>query len=73
MKSSTTILGKVFGKDVLLANKKALNSLDLYKKADTIIQRTNIALGRKKVYQNTSHSTLNSQLDIHAIQSTQKV
>ncbi len=73
MKSATTILDKVFGEDVVLANKKALSSLEYYKKAGSIIERTNIALGKKKVYQNTSHSTLNSQLDIHAIRSTQKI
>lgn len=59
--------------DVLEVNKKTFETLDYYRKASSIIERTNIALGKKKQFKEVTLSTLNSQFDTNAIKSTQKI
>jgi len=64
----------VFNPDVLDVNKKTFETLDYYRKASNIIERTNIALGRKKEFKEVTLSTIiNSQFDTNAIKSTQKI
>jgi hypothetical protein len=61
--------------EILDANKKAFKSFDIYKKTAGLIERTNIAMGRKASYTTSQCSTSNSNLkcNIHGISSTQKI
>lgn len=59
--------------DVLEVNKKTFETIDYYRKASSIIERTNIALGKKKQFKEVTLSTINSHFDTNAIKSTQKI
>ncbi|USN58917.1 MAG: hypothetical protein H6767_02260 [Candidatus Peribacteria bacterium] len=55
------------------ANKKAFESFDFYKKTIEIMDRANIAMGRKTSYSSVQSSTLNYKTNIYGISSTQKI
>lgn len=63
----------VINPNVLDVNKKTFETMDYYKKARSIIERTNIALGKKKKFKEFTISTINSQFNINATKSTQKI
>jgi hypothetical protein len=64
---------KIASKKTLNSNKVALKSFKFYKKTVGIIDRTNIALGKKAVFTPTQCSTINIKCDSHGISSTQKI
>ncbi|MEA2065029.1 MAG: hypothetical protein U9O66_01890 [Patescibacteria group bacterium] len=64
---------KVASKKTLNANKVVLKSFKFYKKTSGIIDRTNIALGKKAVFTPTQCSTTNIKCSSHGISSTQKI
>jgi hypothetical protein len=64
---------QLFSKQQKNANKKAFESFDLYKKTIEIMDRANIAMGRKTNYTTTQSSTLNYKTNIHGYSSTQKI
>ena len=69
----TTTTKQLFSKKVKNANKKAFESFDFYKKTIEIMDRANIAMGRKTTYVSTQGSTLNYKTNIHGYSSTQKI
>jgi hypothetical protein len=73
MNTKSKILISIIDADTLNANKKTLVEFDYYKNISDLIERTNIALGRRKTYLKTSLSTINTQFNINAIKSTQKI
>lgn len=73
MNADTKLLSGIFNSDVLSANKKTLETFDYYKKTRDLIERTNIALGRNKKFEETSLSTIKTQFNANAIKSTQKI
>ena len=52
---------------------RALDSFRSYKKTVGIIDKVNIALGKKSVYTTTSNSTLNTKIISHGIISTTEI
>lgn len=70
-KSSTT--KQLFPEKVKNANKKAFESFDFYKKTIEIMDRADIAMGRKTTYTSAQGSTLNFKTNIHGYSSTQKI
>jgi len=73
MNTKSKILISIIDADTLNANKKTLEEFDYYKNISDLIERTNTALGRRKTYLKTSLSTINTQFNINAIKSTQKI
>jgi len=71
MKSTTT--KQLFSKQQKDANKKAFESFDFYKKTVDIMDRANIAMGRKTSYTSVQSSTLNYKTNIYGYSSTQKI
>lgn len=65
-----SLVGKVVSKEVLDQNISAFEYLDKYKKAVSIFERTEAALGKKVVYKSTSTSTINGKLNLNAIGTT---
>ena len=51
----------------------SVESYKLYEKTVGIIDRADIARGRKKVFSSSVNSTLNSRINLHAILSTKKI
>lgn len=64
---------RIASKKTLNSNKVALKSFKFYKKTAGIIDRTNIALGKKAVFTPTQCSTINIKCNSHGISSTQKI
>lgn len=73
MKTRSKKILTALNPEVLEFNKKTFETLDYYRKASNIIERTNIALGKKKKYKEVTLSTINSQFDTNAFKSTQKI
>ena len=74
MKPENEIIKLLFDKSIdsklILENNKTLS---YYKKVTDIIERTNIALGRKRTYKETIQTTVNSKLNLNGIGSTTKI
>ena len=64
---------KIASKKTLNLNKVALKSFKFYKKTAGIIDRTNIALGKKAVFTPTQCSTIHIKCNSHGVSSTQKI
>jgi hypothetical protein len=64
------LIFKVASKKVLEKNLEALRFYDYYKKTYDIIERTDIALGRKPTFRANIGSTLNFEVDNYGIIST---
>jgi len=58
---------------VIDINTKAFESYGIYKKTKEILDRANMAMGKKEAYVSTQCSTLNFDYKIHGIASTQKI
>jgi hypothetical protein len=69
-KTSQNIISKVVSKKVLDKNTKALRSYDYYKKTLDLIERVDIALGRKPTFKANTGSTLNFEIKHNGIFST---
>ncbi len=73
MTKKKTTTQQVFSKKVKNANKKAFESFDFYKKTIEIMDRADIAMGRKTTYESAQSSTLNYKTNIYGYSSTQKI
>jgi len=73
MNKKETTTQQLFSKKIKKANKKAFESFDFYKKTIEIMDRTDIAMGRKTTYTSVQGSTLNCKLNTYDISSTQKI
>lgn len=71
MKSTKSkLILKVVTKKVLKQNAKALKFYDTYKESSDLIDRTDIALGRKSTFKVATGSTLNSEINPYGVVST---
>ena len=73
MNKKKTITQKLISKKVKNANKKSFESFDFYKKTINIMEKADIAMGKKTAYSSTGGSTLNYKINIHGFSSTQKI
>ena len=63
MNDKTKLLNKVLSKETLLQNVSAIESFVSYKKTKEIIERTEIALGRKNIISFSSASAKNTIIE----------
>jgi len=64
------LITKVASKKVLKQNGEAITSYDRYKETTDLIDRADIALGRKLAYKAATGSTLNFDIEAHGTYST---
>ena len=65
---------KLFVGDKLYSNSSTIRAYEIYKKAAQIINKTNIALGKKKrIFTSMQRSTQNIKYNAYEISSTKKV
>lgn len=69
-KSSQKLITKVASKKVLEKNAEALKFYDHYKKASDLMERTDIALGKKMTFKSETGSTLNIEINHYGVFST---
>ena len=71
MKQKNIILvTKILSKDVVDKNKTAFELVDFYSRIADIIERTNIAMGRKSNYKISTSSTVIGKLNTNVFAST---
>ncbi len=70
IKSSKKLINRVASKKVLKKNAEALKSYDHYKKTTDLIERAEIALGRKPTFKADTGSTLNFEVNHYGVFST---
>jgi hypothetical protein len=73
MDQNKNINNQLFSEQITNLNKKSFESFGVYKKTMGIIERANIAMGRKVAYTTTPNSTLNGNLNTNDISSTTKI
>ncbi len=69
-KSSQKLISRVASKKVLEKNAEALRSYDYYKKTSDLIERVDVALGRKVTFKTDTSSTLNFEINHYGVSST---
>lgn len=69
-KSPRKLITKVAQRKVLKKNAEALKSYDHYKKSSDLIERVDIALGRKPTFKMDTCSTLNFEINYYGVSST---
>lgn len=69
-KTPQKLITKMASKEVLKQNEEAIKSYDDYKKTADLIDRADIALGRKLAYKAVTGSTLNFDVEAHGTYST---
>ena len=69
-KNSQKLMSKIASKKVLEKNAKALKSYGDYRKTADLIDRADIALGRKPAFKAATGSTLNFEINQYGIAST---
>ena len=71
MKSTKSkLMLKVASKKVLKQNAEALKSYGYYKETSDLIDRADIALGRKPAFKSATGSTLNFEINKYGVAST---
>lgn len=71
MKSTKSkLIEKVASKKVLKQNAEALKSYGFYKETSDLIDRADIALGRKPAFKVASGSTINFEINQYGVAST---
>ena len=73
MSKENTTTQQIFPRELMDANRKAFDSFDFYKKTIDLMDRANIAMGKKTLYTSTISSTLNYKIGINGFSSTQKI
>lgn len=68
--SSQKLISKVASRKVLKKNSEALKSYGQYKKTSDLIERADIAMGRKPTFKADIGSTLNFDIEAHGTYST---
>ncbi|MBI3377018.1 MAG: hypothetical protein HY035_01260 [Nitrospirae bacterium] len=68
--SPQKLISKVVSRKVLEKNSEALKSYDHYKKTSDLIERADIAMGRKPTFKAATGSTLNFEINQYGIAST---
>lgn len=70
MKSSQKLISKVASKKVLKQNTEAMKSYSFYKETSDLLDRIDIALGRKPAFKSATGSTLNFEINQYGVAST---
>ena len=72
MKNATPskLISKMVSKKVLKQNAKALEFYDSYKEISDLLDRTNVAMGRKPTFKAETGSTLHFEVNQHGVAST---
>lgn len=68
--TKSKLISKVASKKVLEQNAEALKSYSYYKKTSDLLDRVDIALGRKQAFKVTTGSTLNFEINHYGVSST---
>jgi len=68
--SSQKIISKVASKKILKQNAEALKSYGFYKETSDLLDRADIALGRKPAFKSATGSTLNFEMKAYGTYST---
>jgi hypothetical protein len=68
--SSQKVISKVASKKVLKQNTEALKSYGYYKETSDLIDRADIALGRKPAFKVANGSTINFEINQYGVAST---
>lgn len=69
-KDTQKLILKVASKKVLKQNAEALKSYGYYKETSDIIDRADVALGRKPAFKSATGSTLNFEINRYGVAST---
>lgn len=69
-KSSQKLISKLAPEKVLEKNAEALKSYDHYKKTHDLVERAEVALGRKPIFKTDIGSTLNFEINYYGVLST---
>lgn len=69
-KTSQKLISKVASKKVLKQNAEALKFYGYYKETSDLIDRADIALGRKPAFKSATGSTLNFEINRYGVAST---
>lgn len=69
-KIPSKLVSKAIPKKILGQNTESLKSYDDYKKTADLIERVDVAMGRKLAYKAITDSTLNFNIKAHGIYST---
>lgn len=69
-KSQEKILSKIASKKIIKQNNEALESYGYYKKTSDLIDRADIALGRKPAFKVANGSTINFEINQYGVAST---
>jgi hypothetical protein len=69
-KITQKLLSKTVSKKALKQNTEALKSYDFYKETSDLINRADIALGRKPAFKIASGSTINFEINQYGVTST---
>lgn len=73
MRNTKRTLNKLFPKRTVEKNKTAIKAFNLYKEMADILERANLASGRKPSFQTNTGSALKTEVNLHGISSTQKI
>lgn len=69
-KPKVKLVTKVASKKVLEQNQEALRSYDRYRETTDLIDRIDIAMGRKPAFKTATGSTFNFEVDQYGVAST---
>lgn len=69
-KTNKKLISKIASKKVLKQNAEALKSYGYYKETSDLIDRADIALGRKPAFKSATGSTLNFEINQYGVAST---
>jgi len=67
---NTTLISKIASKKVLKQNSEAFKSYGFYKETSDLIDRTDIAMGRKPAFKIAYGSTINFEINRYGVAST---
>lgn len=64
---SNGLSSKIVSKEILDANNATFDILEKYKRTIGILERTNVALGKKMVFESTSGSSINGNINLNTL------
>lgn len=68
--STQKMISKIASKNILEKNKEALESYGFYKEISDLLDRADIALGKKPAFKVANDSTINFEINQHGVAST---
>lgn len=74
MKNKNDILLKALSvNDLSQVDKRYADTIDFYRECSELVEKTYLALGRKKIYNITTQSTAHGRIDTRTISATHKI